>query len=242
MHALYDQLAGWWPLVSAPEDYAEEAAYAIERIVEAMGDETGSLTFLELGSGGGNNASHMKQAFASVTLVDLSPGMLAVSRKLNPDCAHIEGDMRTVRLGRTFDVVFVHDAIDYMTTEDDLRQALVTVAVHCRPGGMALLLPDYVKESFTPSTEHGGEDGGGRSLRFLEWTTDPNPDDTLYTTDYVFVTRTGNQPVTITHDVHTGGLFPRGLWLRLLDEAGFDTSWETDPYGRCVFSARKRPA
>ena len=29
--------------------------------------------------------------------------------------------MRNVRLGRTFDAVFVHDAIMYMTTEVDLR-------------------------------------------------------------------------------------------------------------------------
>jgi len=241
MHALYDQLASWWPLFSAPDDYVEEAADALARIASIMG-ETGSLTFLELGSGGGNNTSHMKQAFAAVTLVDLSPGMLEVSGNLNPDCAHVQGDMRSVRLGRTFDIVFVHDAIDYMTTEDDLRRAIETAAIHCRPGGMALLLPDYVKETFTPSTEHGGEDGDGRSVRYLEWTRDPDPDDTQYSTDYVIVTRNGNQPVTITHDVHIGGLFPRSLWLRLLDEAGFDVEWGTDLYGRCVFSARKRRA
>ena len=32
------------------------------------------------------------------------------------------GDMRTLRLERTFDVVFIHDAISYLTTEDDLRR------------------------------------------------------------------------------------------------------------------------
>ncbi len=34
------------------------------------------------------------------------------SRELNPDCEHVLGDMRTLRLGRTFDAVFVHDAVD----------------------------------------------------------------------------------------------------------------------------------
>jgi hypothetical protein len=38
--------------------------------------------------------------------------MLEVSRRLNPDCEHPPGDIRSVRLGRTFDVVFVHDAIE----------------------------------------------------------------------------------------------------------------------------------
>ena len=34
--------------------------------------------------------------------------------------------LRTLRLGRAFDVVFIHDAIDYMTTHHDLRLALET--------------------------------------------------------------------------------------------------------------------
>ena len=41
--------------------------------------------------------------------------MLELSRTLNPDCEHLEGDMRTLRLGRTFDAVLIHDAVMYMT-------------------------------------------------------------------------------------------------------------------------------
>ena len=104
---------------------------------------------LELGSGGGNNAFHLKKEF-ELTLVDLSADMLAVSKALNPECEHVQGDMRSVRLGRTFDAVFVHDAIEYMTTEDDLRQAVQTVYAHCRPGGVAVLVPDDIAENFEP--------------------------------------------------------------------------------------------
>lgn len=110
---------------------------------------------LELGSGGGNNASHMKREFL-LTLVDRSPGMLGVSRRLNPECEHVEGDMRSVRLGRTFDAVFVHDAIAYLTTEDDLRALFETAFEHCRRGGVALFVPDCVGETFEPATDHGG--------------------------------------------------------------------------------------
>ena len=53
---------------------------------------------------------------------------LAVSRALNPDCEHVTDDMRTMRLGRIFELVFVHDAVSYLTTEDDLRAALETSA------------------------------------------------------------------------------------------------------------------
>ncbi len=106
-------------------------------------------TLLELGSGGGNNASHLKRRF-TCTLTDISPEMLALSRTLNPECEHIEGDMRTLRLDRTFDAVLVHDAIAYITTEDDLRATLETVAVHLRRGGAALLVPDTTRELFVP--------------------------------------------------------------------------------------------
>ena len=82
-------------------------------------------TVLELGSGGGNNASHLKQHFA-LTLVDRSEQMLDVSSGLNPECEHIEGDMRTVRLDRTFDGVFVHDALAYIVTEPDLEAVFET--------------------------------------------------------------------------------------------------------------------
>ena len=105
---LYGELAEWWPLLSAPEDYADEAA-EYRRLIEE-GARIPIREVLELGSGGGNNASHLKARFA-LTLVDRSPGMLEVSRRLNPECEHVQGDMRSVRLRRTFDAVFVHDAI-----------------------------------------------------------------------------------------------------------------------------------
>jgi SAM-dependent methyltransferase len=99
---LYRELADWWPLLSAPEGYAEEAAEYTRLILEASNGE--ARTVLELGSGGGNNASYMKASF-DLTLVDRSPQILDVSRRLNPECEHLEGDMRSVRLGRAFDAV-----------------------------------------------------------------------------------------------------------------------------------------
>ena len=116
MH-MYSDLAPWFHLLTHPSDYGDEAAF-VTRVVDevAIGD---ARTLLELGSGGGNNASHLKTRF-TCTLTDISPEMLALSRSLNPECEHLEGDMRTLRLGREFDVVFIHDAISYLTTEEDL--------------------------------------------------------------------------------------------------------------------------
>src|SRR5688572_18531709 len=142
MFKMYNELAKWWPRLSPPGDYVDEAEFFLPLLAEITAHPT--VTMLEIGSGGGNNALHMKSAFESVTLVDLSTEMLAVSRQLNPDCEHIQGDMRTLRLNRTFDVVFIHDAIDYMTTTDELKQAIETAFVHCKSGGIALFVPDEV--------------------------------------------------------------------------------------------------
>src|SRR5690349_17665822 len=105
---LYEELAEWWPLLSPPEDYVDEITFFLDALKNADVPLQGSL--LDLGSGGGSNAFHLKERF-TLTLVDLSPNMLDVSRAINPEAEHIVGDMRSVRLGRQFDVVFVHDAI-----------------------------------------------------------------------------------------------------------------------------------
>src|SRR3954469_10230569 len=99
MPKLYEELADWWPLMSAPADYEEEAAFFADALARACARPPRSV--LELGSGGGNNASHLKRRF-DLALVEPSAGMLAVSRALNPECEHVQGDMRTVRLGRLF--------------------------------------------------------------------------------------------------------------------------------------------
>lgn len=223
MAKLYSSLSEWWPLLSPPSEYEEEAA-AYRAALLPDGASDAPLTLLELGSGGGNNASHLKRHFL-MTLVDLSPGMLAVSQALNPECEHFQGDMRSVRLGRTFDRVFIHDAICYMTTLEDLRRAMETAFVHCRPGGLALFAPDYVRETFSPSEDVGGSDGGdGRGLRYLAWCWDPDPSDSSYLVDYAYLLRERDGSMRVEHDQHEEGLFSRQDWLRLLREVGFDAS------------------
>jgi hypothetical protein len=242
---LYGELAAWWPLLSAPADYAEEAAFYAGAL--RAHSSRPPRTLLELGSGGGNNASHMKAGFEEVVLVEPSPGMLACSRLLNPECEHVQGDMRDVRLGRQFDCVFIHDAIVYMTSEADLRRALETAFAHCAPGGAALFAPDHVRENFGPSTDCGGHDGEERGLRYLEWTWDPDPLDSTYVVDYVYALRESDGSVRVEHDRHVEGLFARAVWLRLLAEVGFrpavlpfDHS-ELEPGSYEVFVARRDP-
>jgi SAM-dependent methyltransferase len=237
----YAELADWWPLFSHPDDYREEAAWAWEALAGAAPRPVTSL--LELGSGGGNNAAHLKSRCA-LTLTDVSPGMIEVSRRLNPECEHHVADMRSVRLGRTFDAVYVHDAIGYMTTQADLLAALRSCAAHLPPGRPVLLQPDYVAENFAADTAHGGHDGpDGRGLRYLEWTLAPGPGSTTFETHYAFLLREPGRPLRLVHDRHVQGVFTTGAWLGLLAQAGFEGACAVeDGWGRTNFLARRAPA
>jgi hypothetical protein len=230
---MYQELADWFHLLTAPEDYAGEAAFILGLLRDRVSPPLDTL--LELGSGGGNTASHLRRDLR-LTLADVAQPMLALSRTLNPDCEHVEGDMRTLRLGRTFDAVLIHDAVMYMTTTDDLRAALETAFAHLRPRGAVIILPDRVRETFEPTTDHGGHDGAdGRGMRYLEWTTDPDPTDSTFVTDFAYLLREPDGTVRVDYDRHLMGLYGRHEWLDLLARVGFEPDVVVDEWRRDVF-------
>lgn len=234
---LYSDLAEWWPLFSPPAHYTEEAAHLLSVLRAAMTPPPGTL--LELGSGGGSLANHLRRQLR-LTLSDLSPQMLAVSRRINPECEHVLGDMRSLRLGRAFDAVLIHDAIMYLIDPASVRAALMTAYLHCRPGGVLAVLPDHVRETFKPSTYAGGEDGpDGRALRYLEWVWDPDPADDSYEVAFAFLLREPDGTVQTASDRHRFGLFAEDTWLAWLRETGFAPQVLTDPWNRRVFVGQR---
>jgi SAM-dependent methyltransferase len=214
---LYGELVPWYRLVDPPADHADEARCYGDALDKAITPR--AETLLELGAGAGHNASHLKKRFRC-TLVDLSEGMQGLSRDLNPECEHVIGDMRTVRLDRMFDAVLVHDAVMYMTTEEDLLAAARTAFIHTRPGGAALFAPDCTKDAFRESYDAHDCDEGTRSLRFLEWMWDPDPTDDTFITEYAFLLRE-HGAVRALHDRHVEGLFTQATWRRILERVGF---------------------
>jgi SAM-dependent methyltransferase len=225
----YGDLAEWWPLLSSADVYAEVAGFYRRLLVEAC--DPPLRTVLELGCGVGMIALQLKGEL-DMTAVDQSRGVLDVSRAMNPECEHIEGDIRTIRLGRAFDAVLMHEAVPYFASEDDLRAAIATAFAHCRPGGAALFAPAVVSETFLASTEHGGRDSEQRALRYLEWAWDPDPTDQTYRIDVAYLLRGEDGMVTVEHDRHVEGLFSRALWLRLLREAGFEPEVRPSDHGK----------
>lgn len=223
---LYTEFASYWRLMSAPEEYAREAELWRGALRRRLGP--GRHDVLELGCGGGHNMSHLTGDF-QFTAVDLAPAMIEQARRLNPGVEFHVGDMRSVRLDRTFRAVLIHDAITYMATDDDLRAALATAAAHLEPGGLFLTSPDWFRETFRdPQISCASNTDGRVEFTCFEYTYDPDPADTMIETLMCYLIREHGGAPRVEHDRHIGGLFSLADWERLMTEAGF--RFEKEPY------------
>jgi SAM-dependent methyltransferase len=236
---LYHDYASWFTMLTPPHEYDVTASHFAQGLEDAARRPVRDV--LILGSGAGNTAGWLKERF-TLTLSDISEEMLAESKKAHPECEHLIGDMRTMRLKKKFDGVLVEDAIMYMMTEEDLAAVMATAFAHLRPGGSAVFGPDVVAETYQPHTESGGEDGDGRTMRYLMWELPTRKGATKHEVVFVYVFKEGRKPIVVDHEVHEFGVFPRATWERLIVDAGFefDELWETSEL-TVVFSAR-RPA
>ena len=225
-HRLYHDLSYLWPLFSPPDEYADEAEVYLQVLGSKLGP--GPHSILELGVGGGHLLSHLTGEYDAVA-VDISEDMLSLSRRLNPTVKHHVGDMRSIRLNARFAAVLIHDAIDYMLTEDDVEAALATVRAHLRSGGILLAAPDWFRETYPGKhTMTWHQDHGNITLDVAEHLPDIAPNNTVVDSTFIYTLREGDR-VTVEHDPHTTGLFPRDTWVRLIQEAGFDVEFVDMP-------------
>lgn len=212
----YNDLAWTDVLLAPPEEAAEDAERLCRELKEHSGIEIRCL--LHLGCGAGAYDVTFKKHFM-VTGVDISPGMLAIARGVNPEVTYLEGDMRTVRLARRFEAVVIPDSIDYMVTRADLEASIRTAEEHLEPGGV-LLIVAHVREEFEENNfAYSGTDGE------LEVTVFENnriirPEGDRYEATLVYLIRRSGE-LEIRTDRHMLGLFPEATWIELLEGAGF---------------------
>lgn len=216
---MYSDLAWLWPVVSPPEDYAEEVEQAV-RLIKAH-TQIPVHTLLDLGCGGGHNDRWFKQHFR-VTGVDLSPAMLGLARQLNPECEYCDGDMRSVSLDETFDAVVIADSIDYMLSEADLIQAFTTAYTHLQPGGIFITYAEEYRERFVQNaTTSETNTRGDLEVTLIENTYDPDDRDTTYEYTLIYLVRSAGK-LQVELDHHILGVFSLSTWDALLREAGFE--------------------
>jgi SAM-dependent methyltransferase len=218
---LYSDLSWTWPIISPPEDYADEARLFTEAIEKtAIGPVK---TLLDLGCGGGHNDFHLKRRFEIVG-VDISDGMLDNARRLNPDIRYQKGDMRTARLGSTFDCVIIADSIMYMLTEEDMLAAFTTAFEHLRPGGVFCTYVEQLPDKFVQATTVNKPGrSGNMTITFIEHIWDPDSGDTTFELLFIYLINEGNE-IRLETDRHTCGLFPIETWMRLLKQVGFNAN------------------
>jgi SAM-dependent methyltransferase len=223
---MYDEFAHLWPLISAPEDYENEASYWRDVLRAKLGP--GRHEILELGVGGGNNLSHLTGEFKA-TAVDRSAKMMSECRKLNPTVELHVGDMRSVRLGKKFKAVLIHDAISYLLTEEDLRRTFATAVAHLEPQGIFITAPDWYEETFPGTFVSLGTNSDDKTtFTQVEYTHTPDPNDNTYESIMFYLIRESGK-IRAEPDRHIFGLFPLKTWLTLMSEAGLEVEkWPYD--------------
>ena len=145
----YDLENGW----ERSPDFAYCRAFAAD-----------AASVLDLGCGTGELAVALAGEWLVVG-VDPAAAMLDIARA-KPGAERVdfvEGDARTVRLGRRFErIVLTGHAFQVFLTTQDRRAALATIAAHLAPGGR------FIFDSRNPACREWEEWGPDDSLRLLE--------------------------------------------------------------------------
>ena len=118
------------------KDYEAEAR-ALHALVQERAP--GAASLLDVACGTGGHLVYLRQWY-EVVGVDVDPGMLDEARRRLPEERFVEGDMRDVCLGRTFDAVCcLFSSVGYMRSAQELNQAVATMVSHCGPGAVFIM-------------------------------------------------------------------------------------------------------
>ena len=128
---------------------------------------------LELGSGTGHKLIPLASDGHPCVGVELSPDMLAEARRKaderGVEVDWVQGDMRELDLGRTFDLVFIAaNSLLHLHEADDLVDCFRSVRRHLAPGGRLIF------DVFNPSVRMLAQADGVRRRRDALSFTDPD--------------------------------------------------------------------
>lgn len=88
-------------------------------------------SILDIGCGTGRDLAVLARTCPECWGIDYLPQMVEFMKRTRPQLHCEEGDMRTVRLGRTFDAILcLGSALMYALTDEDLDATLDTFAAH----------------------------------------------------------------------------------------------------------------
>ena len=205
-------------------DTRGEAQRAMKLARAALGRPIESV--LDVGCATGDHAAHvLRSGVRRVEALDLDGGLLAIARRKYPNLRFHRGDMTSVRLGETFDVVLsFYGVIAYAHTPARLRRFAANVARHLNEGGVAVIEPWHLAGAYRPEplARHVITEDAAiarASVSALKGST------VRMTVDYLVAHGTRLRHL---HEVHRLGLFSREEHLEAFRAAGLAARWSDE--------------
>ena len=133
MTLVFDAYSAYYDLPYQDKDYVAEVAY-VDALLKNHGKDVSEL--LEFGSGTGIHGKLLAEKNYKVTGIELSQQMVdKVEKAKGFSCQ--QGDIRNVKLDRTFDAVLsLFHVMSYQTSNADIKAAMLNAAEHLSSGGL----------------------------------------------------------------------------------------------------------
>lgn len=149
---MYSKSARYYDAIYAFKDYAKEAERLHALISEHKRND--GVRLLDVACGTANHITHLNDQY-EIEGVDLDEQMLEIARRKHPVVTFLQGDMLDFRIDRSFDVVTcLFSSIGYVKTVTRLNQAIANMARHLVPGGLLIVEPWLMSETYQPGTVH----------------------------------------------------------------------------------------
>ena len=218
---LHNQLSKYYDKVYSFKDYLDEAVRLQNLIIKYV--ESGGNTLLDVACGTGLHLKHLKDDF-SCTGVDVSKSMLKIARKNAKGVTFKEADMKTLNLGKQFDVIIcLLSSIGYVKTAMSLEKTIQNFSRHLKKGGLALIEPSHAKSFYVSGepriTTYDGKDAKIARVNFTKIR-----QTTAVLNMHILIAEKGKDAKYFV-DRHELGLFGINNTLRIMKAAGLKSKY-----------------
>ena len=218
---LHNQLAKYYDRVYSFKDYLDEAVRLQNAIIKYS--ESGGNTLLDVGCGTGLHLKHLKDDFVC-TGIDISKNMLKIARKNAKGVTFKEADMKTLKLGKQFDVIIcLLSSIGYVKTTASLEKTIKNFSMHLKKGGLALIEPSHAKSAYVSGepriTTYNGKDAKIARVNFTKIR-----QATAVLNMHILISERGKDAKYFL-DTHELGLFGINNTLRIMKTAGLKSKY-----------------
>jgi ubiquinone/menaquinone biosynthesis C-methylase UbiE len=218
---LHNKLAKYYDRIYSFRDYLDEAVRLQNLIIKYS--ESGGNSLLDVACGTGLHLKHLKDDF-SCTGVDVSKSMLKIAKKNVKGVTFKEADMKTLRLGKQFDVILcLLGSIGYVKTPARLEKTMQNFSKHLRKGGLALIEPSHAKSAYVTGepriTTYDGKDAKIARVNYTNFR-----QTTAVLNMHILIAERGKD-VKYFIDRHELGLFGINNTLRAMKAAGLKSKY-----------------